>query len=91
MSGAVSLAKVEIYTKDWCPYCVRAKRLLDQLDAEVVDYPVDRGGETKSEMVQRAGGRTTVPQIFIDGRHIGGCDDLFELHQSGKLASLLTA
>ena len=85
------LAKVEIYTKDWCPYCVRAKRLLAEIGAEIVDYPIDRGGEKKSEMVQRAGGRTTVPQIFIDGRHIGGCDDLYCLHSSGKLAGLLAA
>ncbi len=85
------MVKVEIYTKDWCPYCVRAKRLLAESGAEIVDYPVDRGGETKSEMIQRASGRTTVPQIFIDGRHIGGCDDLFDLQRSGKLADLLTA
>ena len=83
------MLKVEIYTKDWCPYCVRAKRLLADSGADVVDYPVDRGGEKKSEMIQRAGGRTTVPQIFIDGRHIGGCDDLIDLERSGKLAGLL--
>jgi len=83
------LLKVEIYTKDWCPYCVRAKRLLADSGADVIDYPVDRGGEKKSEMIQRAGGRTTVPQIFIDGRHIGGCDDLIDLERSGKLAGLL--
>ena len=83
------MLKVEIYTKDWCPYCVRAKRLLADSGADVIDYPVDRGGEKKSEMIQRAGGRTTVPQIFIDGRHIGGCDDLIDLERSGKLAGLL--
>ena len=83
------MLKVEIYTKDWCPYCVRAKQLLADSGADVVDYPVDRGGEKKSEMIQRAGGRTTVPQIFIDGRHIGGCDDLIDLERSGKLAGLL--
>jgi len=85
------LAKVEIYTKDWCPFCVRAKRLLADSGADVVDYPVDRGGEKKSEMIQRAGGRTTVPQIFIAGQHVGGCDDLFGLERSGKLADLLAA
>lgn len=89
--GARSLAKVEIYTKEWCPYCVRAKKLLAESRAEVVDYPVDRGGDMKSEMIQRAGGRTTVPQIFIEGRHIGGCDELFDLDRSGKLADLLAA
>ena len=84
------MAKVEIYTKDWCPYCVRAQRLLAEGGAEVVEYKVDMGGEKKAEMIQRAGGRTTVPQIFIDEQYIGGCDDLFDLHRSGKLADLLT-
>jgi glutaredoxin 3 len=85
------LAKVEIYTKMTCPYCVRAKRLLADRRAEVVEYAVDMGGDKKGEMIQRAGGRTTVPQIFINDRHIGGCDDLFELQMSGKLAELLAA
>lgn len=85
------MAKVEIYTKDWCPYCVRAKRLLVESGADVAEYAVDMGGEKKSEMIQRAGGRTTVPQIFIGDRHIGGCDDLFDLQMSGKLAELLAA
>ncbi len=85
------MAKVEIYTKDWCPYCARAQRLLAENGAKVVEYKVDMGGEKKAEMIQRAGGRTTVPQIFIDDRHIGGCDDLFELQSSGKLTGLLAA
>ena len=83
------MAKVEIYTKDWCGYCVRAKRLLAESGADVVEYPVDMGGDKKGEMIRRAGGRTTVPQIFIAGRHIGGCDDLVVLQSSGKLAQLL--
>ncbi|MEO7409997.1 MAG: glutaredoxin 3 [Sphingomicrobium sp.] len=83
------MAKVEIYSKDWCPYCVRAKRLLTESGANIVEYPVDMGGDKKGEMIQRAGGRTTVPQIFIDGRHIGGCDELFALQSSGKLTELL--
>jgi len=57
--------------------------------AEVVEHQVDMGGEKKADMIQRASGRTTVPQIFIDGRHIGGCDDLIDLERSGKLADLL--
>lgn len=85
------MAKVEIYTKDWCGYCARAKRLLTERGAEVEDIPVDMGGDKKTEMIQRAGGRTTVPQIFIGGQHIGGCDDLFALERSGKLAELLAA
>ena len=85
------LAKVEIYTKDWCPYCVRAKRLLADSGVDVVEYAIERGGEKRGEMIDRSGGRTTVPQIFIGGRHIGGCDDLMDLHASGKLAGLLAA
>lgn len=85
------MAKVEIYTKAWCPYCARAKRLLTESGAEIAEHPVDMGGEKKGEMIQRAGGRTTVPQIFINDQHIGGCDDLVELQMSGKLADLLAA
>ena len=85
------MAKVEIYTKDWCPYCVRAKRVLAESGADVVEYAVDMGGDKKGEMIQRAGGRTTVPQIFIGGTHIGGCDDLMDLAAAGKLAGLLDA
>ena len=83
------MAKVEIYSKGSCPYCIRAKRLLGERGIEFVEHEVDWGGEKKAEMIQRAGGRTTVPQIFIDGKHIGGCDDLFDLHMSGRLAEML--
>ena len=85
------MAKVEIYTKATCPYCIRAKMLLKQKGAELNEIAVDFGGEKKQEMVGRAGGRMTVPQIFIDGRHVGGCDDLFELEDAGKLDALLAA
>lgn len=85
------MAKVEIYTKMMCPYCVRAKRLLAERKAELVEYAVDFGGEKKSEMIQRANGRTTVPQVFIDGKHIGGSDDLAALDARGGLDPLLKA
>ncbi len=85
------MAKVEIYTKDWCGYCARAKRLLAESGAEVVDIPVDMGGEPQSRDDPASGGRTTVPQIFIGGQHVGGCDDLLALERSGKLAELLAA
>lgn len=85
------MAKVEIYTKFFCPYCHRAKALLERKGATLTEISVDRGGEPKQLMVQRAGGRTTVPQIFIDGRHVGGCDDLFRLEESGELDTLLAA
>ena len=85
------MAKVEIYTKMTCPYCFRAKALLKQKGVEPEEIAVDLGGEQKQQMLQRAGGRMTVPQIFIDGRHVGGCDDLFELESAGKLDELLAA
>lgn len=85
------MASVEIYTKATCPYCIRAKRLLDMKKVDYREIGVDFDGEARAEMIQRANGRTTVPQIFIDGEHIGGCDDLFSLEMDGKLADLLAA
>ncbi len=85
------MAKVEIYTKMSCPYCIRAKRLLGMKRVDYVEHSVDFGGAPKTEMIQRAGGRSSVPQIFIDGRHIGGCDDLMNLEQDNKLDALLAA
>ena len=80
---------VEIYSKTTCPYCIRAKRLLDAKAPGYREYVVDMGGPDKAAMVQRSGGRTTVPQIFIGGSHIGGCDDLMALDHTGKLDQLL--
>jgi glutaredoxin 3 len=83
--------KVEIYTKRTCGFCIRAKKLLDMKKVAYEEIPVDLGGPRKDEMVQRSGGRMTVPQIFIDGRHVGGCDALMALEYDGKLDELLTA
>ena len=83
------MAQVEIYTKFLCPYCARAKRLLAEKGAEFEEHEISGGGERRAEMIQRAGGRTTVPQIFIDGHHIGGSDDLVALDRAGKLDPLL--
>jgi glutaredoxin 3 len=85
------MARVEIYTKFMCPYCARAKKLLETkgVDYEETDISMDAG--KREEMIQRANGRTTVPQIFIDGRHIGGSDDLAELERSGSLDPMLEA
>ena len=85
------MAKVEIYTKATCGFCRRAKMLLDMKKIAYEEYGVDFGGPKKAEMLQRAGGRTTVPQIFIDGKHVGGCDDLMNLEYAGKLDGLLAA
>jgi glutaredoxin 3 len=82
---------VEIYTKTFCGYCWRAKHLLDSKGIEYREIAVDFGGEVKEEMVQRASGRTTVPQIFIAGRHIGGCNELVALEHEGRLDELLAA
>jgi glutaredoxin 3 len=85
------LAKVEIYTKMFCGFCMRAKRLLEMKKVDYEEYPVDVGGPKRAEMVDRAGGRMTVPQIFINGRHVGGCDELMALEYEGKLDELLAA
>ncbi|MES2441610.1 MAG: glutaredoxin 3 [Pseudomonadota bacterium] len=85
------MAKVEIYTKAFCPYCHRAKHLLDAKGADYEEIDLTMGGAKRAEMVQRAGGRTTVPQVFIDGQHIGGSDDLAALDRKGALDELLAA
>ena len=85
------MAKIEIYTKAFCPYCTRAKALLASKGVEIEEYDISMGGPQRAEMIERAGGRTTVPQIFIDGRHIGGSDDLAELDRAGGLEPLLAA
>ena len=80
---------IEIYTKMTCPYCWRAKHLLDSKRVEYKEIAVDFGGEARRQMIERANGRTTVPQIFIGGEHIGGCDDLVALERAGKLDELI--
>jgi glutaredoxin 3 len=85
------VAKVEIYTKTFCGFCVRARHLLESKGVKFDEYVIDGGGPKREEMIERANGRTTVPQIFIDGRHVGGCNDLYDLEREGKLNELLTA
>ncbi|MEN2788199.1 glutaredoxin 3 [Sphingomonas oligophenolica] len=85
------MAKIEIYTKAFCPYCSRAMRLLDDKGVEVEEFDISMGGPKRAEMLDRAGGRSTVPQIFINGRHIGGSDELAALEREGKLDALLAA
>jgi len=81
---------IEIYTKAFCPYCWRAKALLEAKGVEYSEISVDYGGELRDQMIQRANGRTTVPQIFIREHHVGGCDDLHELDRSGRLDDLIS-
>lgn len=83
------MPKVEIYTTFFCPYCARAKALLDRKGVSYVEYDAPHGSEARREAIERSGGRTTVPQIFIDGRPIGGSDDLAALERAGKLDALL--
>lgn len=80
---------VEIYTKVTCPYCWRAKHLLSSKGVEFTEIKVDWGGDERQVMIQRANGRTTVPQIFIGEIHVGGCDDLYALDRAGKLDRLI--
>jgi glutaredoxin 3 len=83
------MANVEIYTTPICPYCLRAKRLLDRKGVEFVEIDLWQHPGRREEMIRRAGGRRTVPQIFIDGRGVGGSDDLHALEAVGKLDALL--
>ena len=82
---------VTIYTTAWCPYCSAAKSLLKEKGAAFQEIDVERVQGARTAMVERAGGRTSVPQIFIGATHVGGCDDLYDLEHSGKLDSLLAA
>lgn len=83
------MPKIEIYTKFLCPYCTRAKSLLKAKGASFEEIDITLCGDRRAEMIGRAAGRTTVPQIFIGGRHIGGSDDLAALDAAGKLDALL--
>ena len=83
------MARIEIYTTPTCGYCAAAKGLLRQKGASYEETDVSRDPELRRRMTQRALGRRTVPQIFIDGRHVGGCDDLFALERAGRLDLLL--
>ena len=84
------MKSVVIYTTNYCPYCVRAKMLLKQKGAEFEEIDVTHNEDLREEMTQKAGGRKTVPQIFIDETHVGGCDDLYALENAGKLDELLS-
>ncbi len=80
---------VEIYTTQTCPYCVAAKRLLQKKGVKYVETDVGRDATLRQKMTERAAGRRTVPQIFIGGQHVGGCDDLHELDHQGLLDRML--
>lgn len=82
---------IEIYTWSSCPFCLRAKALLKRKGWEFTEYVIDGDEEARDRMAAKANGRRSVPQVFINGRHIGGCDDLYALEAQGQLDSLLSA
>lgn len=82
------MPQIEIYTKSWCPYCARAKAHLDTEGHRYVEIDVTADSRREREMVERAG-RTSVPQIFVNGTHVGGSDDLLEAHSNGEFEALL--
>jgi glutaredoxin 3 len=83
------VATVEIYTWSACPFCLRAKQLLNRKGVSFTEYVIDGDEAARQAMAQRANGRRSLPQIFINNQHIGGCDDLYALEAQGKLDSLL--
>jgi glutaredoxin 3 len=85
------MANVEIYTWSSCPFCIRAKSLLKSKGVAFTEYGIDGDENARAKMADRANGRRSVPQIFIDDRHIGGCDDVHALDASGELDKLLAA
>lgn len=84
-------AQVEIYTWSTCPFCIRAKALLNKKSVEYTEYVIDGDEDARAKMAERANGRRSLPQIFIDDQHIGGCDDMYALEAAGKLDPLLAA
>ena len=83
------MASIEVYTTPYCPYCVSAKELLRRKGVDFTEINVAGDRELRAKMVERAGGRMTVPQIFIGDTHVGGCDDLYALDDAGGLDPLL--
>ena len=84
-------ANVEIYTWRACQFCIRAKGLLDRKGVAYTEYAIDGDGAARDAMAANSGGSRSVPQIFIDGQHVGGCDDIHALERSGQLDPLLGA
>jgi glutaredoxin 3 len=85
------MASIEVYTTSYCPYCVSAKELLRRKGVDFAEIDVAGDRELRAKMIERAGGRMTVPQIFIGDTHVGGCDDLYALDDAGGLDPLLAS
>ena len=84
------MSKVEIYTWQYSPFCIRAKSLLKKKNVNFTEYKIDGDEDARALMIKRADGRRTLPQIFIDNEGIGGCDDLYKLENENKLDALLS-
>ncbi|NBQ21028.1 MAG: glutaredoxin 3 [Synechococcaceae bacterium WB6_3B_236] len=82
-------ASVEIYTWRSCPFCIRAKQLLDRKGVSYIEHAIDGDEAARTAMAAKSDGRRSVPQTFINGHHVGGCDDLYALERSGELDGLL--
>jgi glutaredoxin 3 len=85
------MTEIIVYSKSYCPYCTDAKGLLQKKGAAFTEVDIQKHPERRDEMIKKAGGKTTVPQIFINSTHIGGCDDIYALERQGKLDALLKA
>lgn len=85
------MPQIDIYTQPLCPYCARAKALLTQKAVAFHEINAPQGSAEREESIKRSGGRTSVPQIFINGQHVGGCDDLLALDSRGELDKLLVS
>ena len=83
------MKKVEIYTWQYCPFCIRAKSLLNKKNIDFIEYKIDGDESAREKMSERANGKRSLPQIFIDNNSIGGCDDLYSLEDDNKLDSLI--
>jgi len=83
------MAHIELYSGPFCPYCIRAKMLLQKRELPFTEYDIHEEPEKREEMLARANGARTIPQIFINDRHVGGCDELFALDRSGELENWL--
>ncbi len=83
------MKKVEIYTWQYCPFCIRAKSLLNKKNIKFIEYKIDGDESAREKMSQRANGKRSLPQIFIDNNSIGGCDDLYSLEEDNKLDTLI--
>jgi glutaredoxin 3 len=87
--GLLEMAEVEIYTNFLCGYCYRAKKLLESKGVSFTEFDVMLRPGKRAEMIERSGGRTSVPQVFVDGRHLGNCDEIYALEAEGRLDTLL--